>query len=50
MKQLKTIKLEPYEAPAISEIAPVTYLRGAAEDEKASGANMGQDDYSEDFD
>lgn len=49
MKQLKTIKLEPYEAPAISEIAPVTYLRGA-DDDKASGANMGQDDYSEDFD
>ena len=49
MKQLKTIKLEPYEAPAISEIAPVTYLRGD-DDEKSTGANMGQDDYSDDFD
>ena len=49
MKQLKTIKLEPYEAPAISEIAPVTYLRGADE-EPETGANMGQDDYSDDFD
>ena len=49
MNKLEMIELEPYEAPAISEIAPVTYLRGA-DDDKASGANMGQDDYSEDFD
>ena len=48
MKQLKTIHLEPYEAPVISEIAPVAIVHG--QDEKATGANMGQDDYSEDFD
>ena len=41
MKELKTYAQEPYEAPAISEIAPVTLVYGSAGGE-ASGGEGGE--------
>ena len=44
MKHMQIIVQEPYEAPAISEIAPVTLVYGSAGGGDVSGATGDNDD------
>ena len=48
MKHLEMIELEPYEAPALEEIATVAFLRGQGEDDPTNTNPSGAPDPADD--